>query len=353
MSDLPPPTILDVAYDVLSRSEGPLSPHQIAMMARIEGYDVNGWDIKAEIDSDIQYLGYRSPFTQIGRDQYGIIPVNVPVGRLPVPSSVLRPVIAVVVMLIILMLVFFAYTNIPPGATAATLTRSQPPAAKAQPQPAQPANLDWWTANAMNQMSSETQEVSRQYLSNYYNTCGPAVIAMLTTFYRSHAEKPGDRVTPAKVLRDARQELGYFTPPYNSGLLEFRNLRDLFGLYGITQIYPEGDSWISFDDLLKRVRKGTPAVVGMRYGYQGENARYLPAGGSGIYDHFVIIFGTTEVNGKNYFWLYNSHPGKYLYEDSDAVPVKISFDEFKQSWQLNDDSEYSDYGPAAFYSMGS
>jgi uncharacterized protein (UPF0333 family) len=259
-------------------------------------------------------------------------------------------VVAAIVLMFVLLLAFLAVSYTPPLVGQENTNHSQPPIVEANPSP---ASLEWWTSNAINQINAQTQEAARQYLSNYYNTCGPTVVAMLTNYYRAQTKKTKDQITPADVLHDARSKLGYYTPPYNSGLLEFHNLRDLFGLYGIVQAYPDGDAWISFNDLVERVRKGNPAVVGMRYSYQGEDAQYLPSGGSGLYDHFVIVFSTAEENGKGFFWLFNPHPGKYLDEDSQAVPVKIGFDEFKRSWQLNDGSRKSEYGPAAFYRVKS
>ncbi|RPI81469.1 MAG: hypothetical protein EHM41_20595 [Chloroflexi bacterium] len=206
----------------------------------------------------------------------------------------------------------------------------------------------WWASNAVNQINLDTQSVSRVFLNNYYNTCGPAALSMVVSFYRSQPGGDGSRVTPADVLRDARSQLGFFIPPYNSGLLDFNNLSLLAGLYGLTPQNPGSSGYLlTLEDLLQGVRQGTPAIVGMRYGYS--NGLYVPMGSSGIYNHFVSVFGTQQVDGQEYLLVLNNHPGKYLVDDANVQPELMSLDQFLQSWLLNDGSEYQNYGHAAFY----
>jgi hypothetical protein len=354
-----PVTIIDVAYEVLSRSENPLTPEQIAAIAREAGYNLSGWDVKTEIDAHLNYYGYRSPFNEIGRARYGLLALpHKPAGDDPMITAFRRiaTVLAVVILLVLAFLFKVEVRRAPPGERAAdppnvSGSLSGAPAVEPVLRAVVPHDPAWWPVNAQNQINGETQEVARQYLSNYYNTCGPAVVAMLASYYR--AQGRGEKVKTADVLRDARGQLGYYTPPYNSGLLDFDNLRAMLSLYGLTQAYPSGNNdLMSFGDLVEGVRQGNPAIAGMRYSYQGGDMRYVPSGGRGIYNHFVVVFAVTQVEGQDMLWVLNPHPGKYLVNDSDTVPEAYLPEEFMGSWALNNNSDYADYGHAAFYHWG-
>jgi hypothetical protein len=230
-----------------------------------------------------------------------------------------------------------------------TLQLNMPLSAAAEPVALSFSEDTWWFSNIVNQMNAETQAVARGYLSNYYNTCGPAVVAMLASYYLEKSEVGGGPITTAVVMHDARNKLEYYTPPYNSGLLEFKHLRAMLQLYGLDQVYPDGNSSLmAIEELLERVRQGQPAIAGMRYRYQ-DDWGYRPSGGRGLYNHFVVVFGVEQVDGQDYLWVANTHPGKYLTSDTEAAPVRMSVDEFWQSWALKDGSENESYGHAAFY----
>lgn len=359
MSIAQPITILDVAYEVLSRSDRPLSPEQIALSARGIGYNLTGWDMKVEIDAHLDSYGYRSPFTEIGRDRYGLFPLTVYARQSPAPSLSLLPIFIGLVLLMVLFLASMGIALDRPVVEAQVAVEVvaeslSPPASDPQIFPAPRNDPSWWTANSANQINSETQEVARQYLRNYYNTCGPAVVAMMASYYRTSAGSTEGRVTGADVLRDAKNILGYYNPPYNSGLLTFDHLRDMVGLYGLSQFYPQGEgSLLTLDEFLDGVRQGYPAIAGMRYGYQRDGWRYVPSGGRGLYNHFVVVFAVEQIDGQEHLWVYNPHPGKYLYDDSDAAPLTISVEQFNQSWALKDGSQYSGYGHAVFYQADS
>jgi hypothetical protein len=241
--------------------------------------------------------------------------------------------------------VFLPSTEVDNG----TLQLSLPLSAAAEPVALSFSDDTWWFSNIVNQMNEETQVVARGYLSNYYNTCGPAVVAMLASYLLAQSEVGGGPITTAVVMHDARNKLQYYTPPYNSGLLEFKHLRAMLQLYGLDQVYPGGDSsLLAIEELLDRVRQGQPAIAGMRYRYQ-DDWGYRPSGGRGLYNHFVVVFGVEQVDGQDYLWVANPHPGKYLTSDTEAAPVRMSVDEFWQSWALKDGSENEGYGHAAFY----
>jgi hypothetical protein len=352
MSDIHSPTVVDVAFEILSRSGEPLSPEQIAWFARRNGFDLNGWQIRNEIDAHLRFFGYRSPFIEIGRFQYTLLPALAPSRTFPGDFNSLRPVAAAVALLIVLMLTFIAIRLEWPATQVAKEVVAMPPAVEQEQTASFSADPGWWQAHAQNQINSRTFEVASQFLRNPYNTCGPAVVAMLASYYQAQGEDRGNPVVTAEVLRDAKNQLGYYQPPYNSGLLTFDHLREILGLYGVRQSFPKGsESILSFQALMERVRQRTPAIAGMRYGY-AEGGRYLPAGGRGLYNHFVIVFNASEEGGQEYLWVLNPHPGKYLTHDSDTVPVKMSVEEFQGSWMLNNGSEWADWGHAAFYEFG-
>jgi hypothetical protein len=395
------PTILDIAYELLE-AEGPLSPEQMASASRGLGYDIAGWEFQAEIEQHLLVHGDRSPFIEAGTDLYGLweqVDESIPapyippsrhfataaaIGPPPPPPSLqfslpgstgLRAAqrqrhplefifpgaiaLAMALALILAVLtggaarpgsrnpntVFMPSTAVDNG----TLQLNMPLSAAAEPVALSFSDDTWWFSNIVNQMNAETQAVARGYLSNYYNTCGPAVVAMLASYHLEKSEVGGGPITTAVVMHDARNKLEYYTPPYNSGLLEFKHLRAMLQLYGLDQVYPDGNSSLmAIEELLERVRQGQPAIAGMRYRYQ-DDWGYRPSGGRGLYNHFVVVFGVEQVDGQDYLWVANTHPGKYLTSDTEAAPVRMSVDEFWQSWALKDGSENESYGHAAFY----
>jgi hypothetical protein len=373
-------TILEVVHEVLSWSEQPLSAGEIARFARQMGFELDSWEVKTEIEADLQEWGSNSPFTRIGPARYGLFAgSSASAGPAPNPLSP-QSLISWLVVLALLALTLYTF-----NAASTTIASALVPEEEGNIVAAAPATVvddllsamleaagggrlpvensvettlssidpAWWTANAVNQISADTQAVARQYLSNPYNTCGPTALALVVSYARARAGGAGERVTPADVLSDARNRLGYFIPPYNSGLLEFRHLRDIAGLYGLVHAYPPGQrELLSLEELLEQLRLGRPAIAGMRYRYQGEGARYLPAGGSGLYNHFVVVFGAEVVDGQENLWVQNPHPGKYLYNDAEAGPELMTIEQFRGSWALNDGSEYQDYGRAVFFELG-
>jgi hypothetical protein len=151
MSYAQPLTILDVAYDVLSRSPEALSAEQIAAAARGEGYDLGGGEVKAEIDSHLRQVGHRSPFTEVGRTCYTLLPLPAQVQSLQDPLSILKPVAATAALLVILFLAFWPsnWTGRrqkqppvgPPRPNLPSPQRSWRPAGGGQrPEPDQPPN---------------------------------------------------------------------------------------------------------------------------------------------------------------------------------------------------------------------
>jgi hypothetical protein len=390
------PSILDLAYEILS-SEGPLSLEDMATIARQLGYDVAGWEFQAEIEGHLLTHGESSPFIEVGYDQYGVweedswqpnvspvpyskpelafqttgygSPIPPPPPPAPVmgaPRGPLEFIFPAAISVAIVLALFLAISAggpqrsfsraansiFLPSTEVAGNAQNLANAASAAGEVLQSSiSLDptWWFGNTTNQMNDETQAVARQYLSNYYNTCGPAVVAMLATFLLAQREEGGGPLTTAVVMQAAREQLGYYTPPYNSGLLTFEHLRAMLELYGFHQAYPQGEgSLIKIEELLERVRQGQPAIAGVRYSYQGD-WQYRPAGGNGLYNHFVVVFAVEQVDGNEYLWVANTHPGKYLTSDSEAAPVRMSIDEFWDSWALKDGSENTNYGHAAFY----
>ena len=386
------PSILELAYELLS-SYGPLSLEEMAAAAHQLGYEVSGWEFQAEIEQHLLVHGENSPFIEVGYDQYGLCeeqdwaevspPAYSPppsvdfqyasIGPPPTASMQIAGVsrsplefifpaaigIAITLVLILAVMtggpqlaVTRAANSVFLPATVVAGDANAPVMEVSSVEPLQSSiSLDpnWWFGNTTNQLNDETQAVARQYLSNYYNTCGPAVVAMLGTFLLAQREEGGGPLTTASVMHDARSQLGYYTPPYNSGLLTFKHLRAMLELYGMRQAYPDGgESLMKIEDLLERVRQGQPAIAGVRYSYQGD-WQYRPSGGSGIYSHFVVVFAVEQVDGQEYLWVANTHPGKYITSDSEAAPVRMNMDEFWQSWALKDGSENTDYGHAAFF----
>jgi hypothetical protein len=349
------PTILEVIYIVLQNSDWPLAPEEIELAAAGYGYDITAQEAFDEIETHLEAYGNESPFIPVGMREYWI--AGEPVQYEPPPqnpSSFLKS-LAALALVVAVSFAWMFYSGMKPSisapqaggpveAVAAAVDQAGISSVKLAPVS---ADLTWWVENAVNQINTETQSVSRDLLANYYNTCGPAVISMVVSYYRAQSGE-GDRVSPADVLTDARAQLGYFLPPYNSGLLDFHNLDDLAGYYGLERIYPQGRSVLmTTAELLDGVRQGRPAIAGMRFGYNDD--RYLPRGGSGVYNHFVVVIGTQDVDGQEKLLVLNNHPGIYLLKDEDVQPEPMDLDQFEQSWLLNDGSEREDYGYGAFY----
>lgn len=363
MTDYSAITTLDVVYAVLEGSDRPLTPYEIEAVAGEAGYDVSAWEAADEIEAHLDSFGYESPFIQVGRQKYWLYFEPDNGEQLMTDPSIYHKWMAAVMVLMVAALVWLTLSSaslqiqydisvsqpVDAAPVPGEVTNPEPPSVSVSPIAIDPA---WWASNAVNQINLDTQSVSRSYLSNYYNTCGPAALSMVISFFRSQPGGYGSRVTPADVLREARSQLGFFIPPYNSGLLDFNNLSLIAGLYGLTPQNPGNSGYLlTLEDLLQEVRQGTPAIVGMRYGYS--NGLYVPTGGSGIYNHFITVFGTQQVDGVEYLLVLNNHPGKYLVEDANVQPELMSLDQFMLSWLLNDGSEYQNYGHAAFYKPGS
>lgn len=355
MSDTYFPTILDIVYEVLEHSGQPLTPHEIEDDAARMGYDLRAWEAAYEIEAHLEAYGPRSPFVQVGRSKYWLdtFPLRpAPPGPLPFMRWV--SVIAVIVAGVFVWLVYSGISARHSSLSAivqqvnALTGDVDPAAAEAASQPPAELGAAWWVSNAVNQLNAETQEISRDLLTNYYNTCGPAVIAMVVSYYRNQAGDASGKLSPADVLTDARAQLGYYLPPYNSGLLDFHNLDDLASYYGLQRVAPADDgALLTTAELIEAVRQGHPAIAGMRYGYNGP--LYIPRGGSGLYNHFIVVFAVQEQDGQEMLLIVNTHPGKDLVDDADARPELITIEEFEGSWLLNDGSDSANFGYAAFY----
>jgi hypothetical protein len=349
-------TLLGIAYELLG-FYGPLTVEQLAEGAADLGYQINGWEFQAEIEGHLLVHGASSPFIEVGQECYGLVDTrqepDSPVVHLEryLPAGVALALAAILALSILIGSLGRRGTanSIYLPTTLVNMLSLSGVALAAEPDWQVLPDTDWWFNHPINQMNPETQATSRQYLSNYYNTCGPAVVAMLVSYYRTGSSSPNAQVKTSEVLHEARSQLGYYTPPYNSGLLTFKHLRALLELYGLQQTMPaDYGSLLRLDELLERVSQGQPAIVGMRYRYQGD-WRYLPAGSNGLYNHFVIVFGLEQVGGEEYLWVANPHPGKYLYEDHEAAPVRMSLAEFWGSWALLDGTENAEIGYAAFF----
>jgi hypothetical protein len=367
MSSFDTLSVLDIAFELVS-SAGPLSPEQMAETARELGYEIGGREFQMEIEQHLLVNGEMSPFIKVGRKGYRVWSRNNMLSSVwgeaafpQAPKFILPAVISMALVLALFLIFLAGKSQLTSHTTSATVYlpsifaegTSREPYTLSSPavdtQSTEAPDPSWWFSNPVNQINSDTQEVARQYLSNFYNTCGPAVVAMLASYYLANSESGGGPLTTASVMHDARSKLGYYTPPYNSGLLTFKHLRAMLQLYGFEQTYPSGDNTLlRKEDLLERVRQGQPAIAGMRYKYQGD-WHFLPSGGRGLYNHFVVVIGIEEVGGLETLWVANPHPGKYLTRDEEAAPVRMSVDDFWQSWALKDGSAYTDYGHAVFF----
>jgi hypothetical protein len=350
------PTLLEVAYELLSLY-GPLNVEQMAVAAANSGYLVSGWEFQAEIEEHLLVYGDDSPFIEVGLDKFGLAetPPDPEVNNAHLenilPAAVALSLAAILALSIMIGNLGFkrdVNSIYLPAALVGSIYKHEVAHAAETSSLALP-DLDWWFDHAINQMNAETQTVARQYLFNPYNTCGPAVVSLLVNYYRAKFANSGEQITTSNVIKEANHRLGFFVPPHNSGLLTLNQLHIMLEMYGLQQAYPTQNSTLmTMEELLERVRQGQPVIAGMRYSYQ-DGWRYLPAGGSGLYNHFVIIVGLEQTDDQEYLWIANTHPGKYDHEDQDAVPVRVSVSEFWQSWALKDGSELADHGHAAFY----
>jgi hypothetical protein len=347
-------TILDLAYELLN-IYGPLTVEEMSSLAEDLGYQVSGWEFEAEIKRSVLASQGTSPFLKSGHERYELLEaqeeMHPPAIHLQhyLPAGVTMALVAILALSILLGgLGRRGKTNLIFLPTTLIDSLSQPNMAlAAEPAKPPPPSMDWWFDHPINQMNLETQAVARQLLSNPYNTCGPAVVALLASYYRS--SNPDGPVQTADVLQTAHNQLGYYTPPYNSGLLTFKHLREMLKVYGLMQTYPsENRSLVTLEDLLQRVRQGHPAIAGMRYRYP-DDLHYRPGGGKGLYNHFVIVFGLEQEDGEEYLWVSNPHPGKYIYEDNEATPVRMLLTEFWRSWALLDGTENANMGHAIFF----
>lgn len=347
-------TILDFAYELLD-FYGPLTVEEMSSLAEDLGYQVSGWEFEAEIKRSVLASQGISPFVRSGSERYELLESQQQIHHPVIHLQHYLPAVVTLALLAILTLsiligsfgnrgtVNFIYL---PTTFVASLS-SPNMAIAAEPTKLVLPGKDWWFNHPSNQLNQETQAVARQLLSNPYNTCGPAVVALLASYYRS--SHPDGQVQTADVMQIAHNQLGYYMPPYNSGLLTFKHLREILKVYGLTQTYPsENRSLATLEDLLQRVRQGQPAIAGMRYRYQ-DDLRYRPGGGQGLYNHFVIVFGLEQEGGEEYLWVSNPHPGKYMYEDHEAAPIRILLTEFWRSWALLDGTENANLGHAIFF----
>jgi hypothetical protein len=108
----------------------------------------------------------------------------------------------------------------------------------------------------------------------------------------------------------------------------------MLGLYGLVQASPDGGSSVmSLDELLGGLRQGNPAIAGMRYAYQND-LRYMPAGGRGLYNHFVIVYQLDQADGQERLWVMNPHR---QVSATACHPEPMSVEQFKRSWAFNND----------------
>ena len=247
--------------------------------------------------------------------------------------------------------------------TAAVQADAPPPTAAAPAAPAAcdespgcplPADADhalvdpiWWNENKINQINPETYETASALLSNPYNTCGPTTLALVINYiYALRGPEAPAWVSPTQVMEAARG-LGFYEPPDNDGWMSADDLRAIAGQFGLKQVFPKGGStFLPYESLFNELKKGFPAIVGMRYAYDKATWEYRPVGDDSPLNHFVIIFGITD--DGNYFWLLNTHPGAWKQDNSEVSLKLIPFDAFKAAWAQNDGSALTDYGVAIF-----
>jgi hypothetical protein len=205
----------------------------------------------------------------------------------------------------------------------------------------------WWNNNKLNQISPDTYALASKLLSDPYNTCGPATLAMVMNFL-DHLKKPDSQqqFSIVDVMRMA-DKLGYYKPPNNDGSLGVSDLSDIASQFGFKQAYPkDGGSFLTFSDFIQQMSKGYPAIVGMRFSYDKNTGIYQPTTDPIPWNHYAIIFGYTD-DGQ-FLWMLNPHPGIGLDQNADVRLQLIRPDAFRTAWTKNDGSEVSDYGEALF-----
>jgi hypothetical protein len=190
----------------------------------------------------------------------------------------------------------------------------------------------WWVRNAINQISVETFEPASEIISNPFDTCGPATLAMVANFYRTDSQDP---ITPIGIIR-AIQKAGFYRPPYDTGLVDYPALSAVAPKFGLKRAAPDRESgFMTFEDLLSQVRTGKPAIAAMRY-YYTPDGRYVPlTKGPAATNHFIVVFGTIFADGKEQLWVFNTHPGANLQENRDARPEVMDFATFQSAWMMN------------------
>ncbi|MDD5371065.1 MAG: hypothetical protein PHQ40_18445 [Anaerolineaceae bacterium] len=202
----------------------------------------------------------------------------------------------------------------------------------------------WWSRNAINQISADTFDLAGDIITNPFDTCGPATLAMVANFYRPDAQ---EAVTTIGVMRSI-QKAGFYRPPNESGVLDYPALSAVAPAFGLKRAAPDRESgFMTFDDFLSQVRSGKPAIAAMRYHYTSDG-RYIPSlTGPAATNHFVIIFGTLIADGHEQLWVFNTHPGANLQEDRHARPEVMDFATFQAAWMMN---IKPNMGQAIFYS---
>jgi hypothetical protein len=205
----------------------------------------------------------------------------------------------------------------------------------------------WWNENKLNQINADTYTLASQLLSDPYNTCGPASLAMVMNFL-NHLKKPDGKEQYAIVdVMHVADQLGYYKPPNNDGSLGVSDLSDIAAQFGFKQAYPkDGGSFLTYTDFLQRMKDGYPAIVGMRFGYDKTTGIYQPTTDPIPWNHYAIIFGYTD-DGQ-FLWMLNPHPGIGLVQNTDVRLQLIRPDALRSSWTKNDGSEVTDYGEALF-----
>jgi len=240
-----------------------------------------------------------------------------------------------------------AQADAPPPAVPAACEQS--PQGCPLPADLERAQVDpiWWNENKINQINPETYQTAAELLTNPYNTCGPTTLAMVINYmYALRGMDPSAWVTPGQVMAAAK-ELGFYSPPDNDGLLTTNDLRAIAGKFDLKLAFPKGGgTFLPYETLFAEVKKGFPAIVGMRYSYDEATGEYRPAGDDAPVNHFVVLFGITD--DGNYFWLLNPHPGKGKNENAQVSLKLISFDAFRAAWANNDGSSVTDFGSAIF-----
>ncbi len=257
---------------------------------------------------------------------------------------------------LVLVLVLFIPRNVASADSPAPPTQTPAPTACADiltcptPEDPPPPLVDpiWWNNHKINQINPDTYTTASDLLTNPYNTCGPTTLALIINYiYYLRDPQSAPQVTANQVLLAAK-DLGYFKPPDNDGLLGAEDLRAIARQFGLSQRFPKGgDVFTTFDSFLNEVKKGFPAIAGMRFAYDKDTGEYLPTGDASVaMNHYAIVFGITD--DGNYFWVLNTHPGLGKKQDADVSLRLMTFDQFRASWAKNDGSEVNDYGVAIF-----